>query len=56
MLRQWTFLSDYRLRLLVDFKPTYDDQEALQRSLYYYGKKLNPDDIRSFSWQATGDD
>ncbi|KAI6190640.1 NAD dependent epimerase/dehydratase family protein [Aphelenchoides bicaudatus] len=52
MLRQWTFLSDYRLRLLADYKPTYDERESLQRSLQYYGQKLHSDDIKSYSWQV----
>jgi nucleoside-diphosphate-sugar epimerase len=55
LLRQWTFVSDYRLRLLIDFVPPFDEDESLHRSLKYYGKQLHRQDIKSYSWRTTGE-
>ncbi|KAI6241730.1 Epimerase domain-containing protein [Aphelenchoides fujianensis] len=52
LFRQWTFLSDYRMRLLLDFKPPVGPKEALRRIFDYYGKFLRSEDIKTYSWRS----
>ncbi|CAD5220954.1 unnamed protein product [Bursaphelenchus xylophilus] len=49
--RQWTVLSNYRLRLFFDFKPRYSYNEAIKRSKTYYNN-IDFDSFNSWSWRT----
>ena len=50
MLRQWTCLSDYRLRLLTGFTEREATNDFLNRALAYYERVLQAEDVKRFSW------
>ncbi|CAD5215162.1 unnamed protein product [Bursaphelenchus okinawaensis] len=50
LFRQWTLLSNYRLRLFFECKPTYSYTTSLQRSTEYY-RTLNVANLKSCSWK-----
>lgn len=51
VLRQWTFFSNYRLRLLFQHTPKFSAQESLARSRAYYAQ-LDGSEVNSWSWKA----
>ena len=49
MIHNWTFFSDFKLRIFFDYVPRFDYATSMKRSMDYY-RKLTPDKITKYSW------